>query len=282
MERLSVNERKEVRDVYSYLQFPDPVLEPIWYGKRPTTRIDGSKAIVDQNTETVFGICSDLYQVIHYEDIVRMVEKTVTELPEFGKITVTPKMIKDGAKMSIIAKFEDVQYEIRKGDAVNPQITIRTSYDLGWKLSGMFGAFRLVCSNGMTVGKIFSRFAKRHITSLDPQILTDSIKAGMVSYSEQTDLWKKWAKKKIDAITYDAIWEALPFSPGEKEKIEKLPEVSTQKALADLKWREQATLWDFHSVVTQFATHEIKSEVRQAEIEPLIARAFDMGYAKMN
>ncbi len=281
MEKLNVQEREEIRGRYQDIQFPDPVLEPLWYGKRPTTRIDGKKVIVDQATETVFGICSDLYQVIHYEDIVKMVENTVAKLPEFGKISVTPKIIGDGGKMAIKAKFEDVHYEIKKGDVVNPQIMIRTSYDLMWKLSGTFGAFRLICSNGMTVGKVFSKFAKRHIMSLDPILLTESIQKGMGAYSEQVGLWKQWAETKLNAIVYDSLWEALPFSPTEKEKIEKLPEASTNLKLEDKKYREQATLWDMHSVITQFVTHEIKSEVRRADVEPLVARAFDMGFAKL-
>ena len=282
MERLTDTERKEIQAKYPNLEFPDPVTEPIWYGKRPTTRIDGSKAIVDQKTDSVFGICSDLYQVIHYEDIVRMVEKTVANLPEFGKIEVVPTIIQEGRKMKIKATMTEVEYEIRKGDVVNPMITIRTSYDLGWKLSGIFGALRLICTNGATVGKTFSRFAKRHLTSLDPSDLTKSIQGGMGIYSEQVGLWKEWAQMKLDTATYDAVWEALPFSENEKEKIEKLSEVSTKHTLADKEWRKEATLWDFHSVVTQFATHEIKSEVRRADVEPMIAKAFDLGYSRLH
>jgi hypothetical protein len=281
MERLNVKEREEVQERYPEVKFPDPVLEPLWFGKRPTTRIDGKKAIIDQTTENVFGICSDLYQVIHYEDILKMVETTVKNLPEFGNISIFPRLVNEGSKMVIKAKFEDVHYEIKKGDVINPEIMIRTSYDLMWKLSAVFGAFRLICSNGMTIGKVFSKFAKRHIVSLDPSSLTESIQGGMGAYSEQVGLWQKWAELKLNKDVYDSLWEALPFSPTEKEKIEKLPETSTNLKLEDKMFRNEATLWDLHSIVTQYATHNIASEVRKADVEPLIARAFDMGFAKL-
>src|SRR3972149_10370041 len=143
MESLTQEQRMEVRTRYATLEFPDPVLEPVWFRKRPEFRIDGKKAIVDQNTNTVVGICSDQYRVVHYEDIIKMVEDSVAKLPEFGTITVEPNIIADGGKMSIKALMGDTKYEIKKDDFVNPQITIRTSYDLGWKYISMFGAFRI-------------------------------------------------------------------------------------------------------------------------------------------
>lgn len=275
MEALTVEQRKEIQERYSNLKFPDPVLEPIWYGKRPTNRVNGKKAIVDQSEDNVFGICSDLYQIIHYEDIIKMVETTVKNLPEFGEIEILPQMIGNGEKMLIKAKFIGTEYEIKKGDVVNPQIAIRTSYDLGWKLVAMFGAFRLVCSNGMTVGKIFSKFAKRHMVSLEPASLTKSIQEGMINYSEQTGLWQKWANKKLTSEMYDTLWEALPFTPGEKEKIEALPEVATGLIFNDPIARKASSIWDFHSVLTQYITHEVKSEVRKTELESLVAKTFD-------
>ena len=275
MEQLSLDQRKEVQERYPDLKFPDPVLEPIWWGKRPTTRIDGKKAIVDQSENNVFGICSDLYQIVPYEDIIKMVETTAKHLPEFGKIEITPQIIGAGEKMLIKAKFVDTEYEIKKGDVVNPQITIRTSYDLGWKLIAAFGAFRLVCSNGMTVGKIFSKFAKRHMVSLNPELLTKSIQEGMVNYSEQTGLWQKWANKKLTNDMYETLWEALPFSDGEKERIEQLPEVATGLIFGDPVSRKVASVWDFNSALTQYITHEVKSDVRKVELEASVANAFE-------
>lgn len=275
MEALNTEQREEVQNRYPELTFPDPIKEPLWFGKRPEFRVEGKRAIVDQKTNNVFGICSDQYQIIHYQDIIKMVETTVHNLPEFGKIDVVPTLIAEGGKMKIMATMNDTSYEIKKGDVVHPTITIRTSYDLGWKLLAKFGAFRLVCSNGMIAEKVFSKFAKRHILSLDPEMLTKSIQDGMSVYSDQVGLWKEWAEKKLFADTYDAMWEALPFSEGEKEKIEKLPEVSSKLLLPDAIKSGEATVWDFHSVVTQWTTHNIASETRKADIESQITRVFE-------
>ena len=275
MERLTLEERQEVQERYPETYFPDPVLEPIWFGKRPDTRIEGKKAVIDQKTNEVFGICSDIYQIVHYEDLVKMTELTVEQMPEFGNIKITPKVFNGGSKLDIIAKFTDVEYEIKKGDFINPSIHIRSSYDLGWKLTSLFGAFRIVCSNGMTVGNVFSKFARRHVVSLDPSLLRDNILEGMGHYSEQVGLWKDWAETKINALVYKNIWDALPFSDKEKEKIENLPETESKMVLSDKKWRDEASLWDVHSIISQFVTHEIKSELRKAELGPIVANIFE-------
>ncbi len=281
MEPLTATERKELREKYANVKFPDPVLEPVWWGRRPEFKIEGRKAIVDQNSNTVYGVCSDQYQLIHYEDIIRMVEKTVDALPEFGKIALHPIIIGEGEKIKITALMEEKPFEIRKkgdmkvGDLIHPTVTVKSSYDLGWKLIANFGAMRLACTNGMMVGTTLKRFANRHIVSLDPESMVKSIQKGMALYSDQVGLWKKWAETKLNAATYEAVWEALPFSENEKEKIEKLPESATNLTLEEAKKKFDFTLWDFHNVVTQFATHEIKSEMRRHEIEPQIVRAFE-------
>lgn len=114
-----------------------------------------------------------------------------------------------------------------------------------------------------------------------------SIHEGMKAFSEETGIWKKWAEKKLDEMLYGALWEDLsgdgkPFSSAEKEKIEALPQTGTGLLLPDALQREELTLWDLHSNVTQFATHNIQSEVRAAEIGQRIAEVFDTNWRRMS
>ncbi len=267
--------RVAVRERYEDLVFPDISLEPVWYGKRPDTKVDGAFAIVDQNEGTFFNFCSDQYQVVPYEDVISLIEEVTSDLPEFGKPTIVPHIFADGGKMKVKATFQDIEYEIKKGDIVNPKIEVYTSYDLGWKLRSLFGAYRLVCTNGLTVGKLFSKFAKRHMLSLNPEDMKLSIQGGMGIFSEQIGLWKKWAELQIVEELYDGIWKELPMSDGEKVKIEKLPEAGTQLLLPNALEQNQLTAWGFYSVVTQFVTHEIKSDIRREEIGPRVTQAFE-------
>jgi hypothetical protein len=268
-------EREEVQARYPKINFPDPVMEPLWFGRRPTERLDGKFAIIDQNNGTFFNYCTEHYKIVHHEQVLKLVEDVVRSLPEFGNAEIEPTILANGGKLKIKATFKDILYDIKDGDPINPKIEVFSSYDLGWQYRGQFGAYRLVCSNGMTVGKLFSGFKKRHLVSLEPQKLAESITAGMSLFSEQVGLWKQWAEQLITPEYYDATWNNLPFSTAEKEKIENLHEEKTRLLLPDALKKEELTRWDFYNVLTQFVTHEVKSEIRKVELEPIITKVFE-------
>jgi hypothetical protein len=271
-------ERLEIRDRYPKVAFPDPVLEPIWYGRRPDTLVDGKKAIVNQATKGVFAVCSDQYKVLHYEDVIGMVEGVVKEIKGYGKIDICPTMLADGGRMKLGLKFPECQHLVRKKDAVIPKIEVFTSYDLRYKLMGRFGAFQLRCTNGCGVWKQFKQFARKHLLNLQIEDLKDTITEGLEVFGFQIESWRKWAEAKINQITYDAIWEELPFSAKEREKIEALPQIGENMLIPDALKQKTLTVWDFSSILTQYTTHELKSELRRIDLEPEIARSMEILY----
>lgn len=268
--------REEIRAKYPNVTFPTPVLEPLWYGRRPDTLVQNKYLIIDRDSGTQYAICSDDYGLLEHEEVVNIVEKATHSFPEYGKPSIEVKALKSGGRLIATIQFPEVQFEIAKNDFVNPQIEVFSSYDLGWKYGGRFGAFRKICSNGATVGVIFSKFAKRHLFSLDPSELTISIGTGMILFSDQVQLWTKWAEKNLIAAQYEQLWEALPFSAKERERIEALSEAATKKTLGEEKEKgREVTYWEAFSTVTQFVTHEIKSEMRRIEILPDVTRVFE-------
>lgn len=282
---LNPSERKEVRDRYPKVYFPDPIKEPLWFGRRDHRRIPDRKVIFDQSPEKednnpgIFGICSDRYKIIHYEDIVHMVENSVGKITDFGTVKVLPHTYLDGARMRISVDFPDMKYEIKKVDSIIPKISIHTSYDLSTKLKGQFGAWQLKCTNGMGVWKAMKAFSKRHLQNLFLNQLGETISGGLSLYGEQINQWKLWTEKPIPELLYKAIWDELPFSEAERKKIEVLPEIGTNLEIGKALTSKSLDLWSLNSVLTQFANHGVKSEIRRIELEPRIAqvmeRAFD-------
>jgi hypothetical protein len=282
---LSPSERTEVRERYPKVYFPDPVLEPVWFGRREHQRILGRKAIVDQkfegNGQMIYGICSDQYKVVHYEDIVHMAEQSIGKLTDYGIIQICPHTYLEGARMRISVKFPDMKSEIKKVDSIFPKVDIFTSYDLSTKLKGQFGAFQLKCSNGMGVWKTFKQFAKRHLQNLFLNELGTNISEGLLIFGDQVNTWKSWAEKQISKDFYETIWEELPFSAAERVKIEALPETGTGLLLSQAVKSNDLNLWSLNSILTQFSTHEVKSELRRIDLEPAIARAMEMTAARI-
>lgn len=284
--RLSPTERKDIRDRYPEVYFPDPVLEPIWFGRREHQRIPDKRAIVDQkfesNGQMIYGICSDQYKIVHYEDIVHMAEQSIGALTQYGTIQICPYTYLDGARMRISVKFPDLKSEIKKVDSIFPKVEIFTSYDLSTKLKGQFGAFQLKCTNGMGVWKTFKQFAKKHLQNLYLNDLGTNISEGLLIFGDQVNTWRSWAERKISKDLYESIWEELPFSKAERTKIEVLSEIGTGLTLDFAVRNNDLTLWSLNSILTQWNTHNINSEVRRIAMEPLIARSMEILSTRVN
>jgi hypothetical protein len=138
-----------------------------------------------------------------------------------------------------------------------------------------FGAFRLVCSNGLKVGEVFESYKKRHLESLNPNILSESLTSGMNRFAEQADLWSSWAETTMLPEVYAEIWEELPFSKPEKEKIEATKASGSGIYLPEALKSGELTLWETYNVMTQYVTHNIDSELRKIDIGPKVTRVFE-------
>ena len=277
---LNPQDRADVRKRYPDVYFPDPVKEPVWYGRREHTRITDKKAIIDQHNGLVFGICSDQYKIIPYEDIISLVEDTVNQIKNFGKIIVDPHTYIEGARLRVGLSFPDKKSLITKIDDIIPKMDIFSSLDLSTKLRGKFGSWQLKCTNGMGVWKTFKQFSKRHLQNLFIGELATNIGEGLDMFDVQIGLWKNWAKTKITLPAYEEIWEALPFSPAERIKIEALPEIGTKMIVSEALKSNELNMWNLNSVLTQFATHDVKSELRRIDLESEIAKVMEMAYSK--
>ena len=283
---LSPAERKDVRDRYPKTYFPSPALEPIFWGRRDHKRISDKFAVVDQTsvgrilgeTETIFGICSNQYKIVPFEDVVHMVENSVGKLTDYGKVQICPHTYLNGARINIGIKFPELKKEIKKVDSIIPKVEVFSSYDLSTKLMGRFGAFQLKCTNGMGIWKSFKSFAKRHLQNLFLNELGNNISEGMALFRDQVDSWRKWTELKLDQKLYDTVWDELPFSAAERIKIEALPEIGTNLQLGQAIKGNSLDLWSLNSVLTQWATHGVKSELRRIDLEPAIARAMDLTF----
>jgi hypothetical protein len=268
-------ERKQIRNRFSGIEFPDPVMETLWYGRRPTELVPEKKVIVDQNKKTIFAIASDKYKIVHYEDVLGMVDNIVSQIEGFGQINLCPDLLSEGGKMKVILKFPEAEHLIQTGNNIIPKIEVMTSYDLKWKLSGRFGAFQLRCKNGMGTWKMFHRFARRHLLNLNLDDLKNTITEGLTLFGFQIEEWRSWAQAKLSNEAYNTVWEELPFSAAEREKIELLPEIGTGLMLKQALEQKSLTVWDMNSILTQFNTHEIGSDIRKINNEPEIARVME-------
>ncbi len=125
-------------------------------------------AVIRTDTNEPLGIISDQYQLIPHKEVleksreVLLQEKSIFE----EKIDVT----QNGSHCLIQYTFPDTKIEIQKGDAVSLQIIIVNSYDASTSIRFFIGAFRLICSNGLIIGKGLTYY-QRHTSELNTDVI---------------------------------------------------------------------------------------------------------------
>jgi len=261
----------------SEIYFPRAEEWPIWIGEHKV-ECGGHKAIVgidEAGVHQVHAISSNKYNLIQHEDAFEIVQDALFKNPEFGSFVSQADFSPDGSKMRATIRFPEVDFKIRTGDTVNPTIEIFNSYDLSWKFQLLFGAFRLVCSNGLIIGENFLHTKKRHMPSLDIEAVSSQLSEAMEIFSKQTELWKSWADEVLAPKQVEKVIKSLDLNKGEYESLEETEEVLEGFSLQD--WfifhihhvgsEIAMTRLIFFNILTQFLTHNVDSVVRRTMLE---------------
>ena len=218
-------------------------------------------------------IVSPGYQLVKHEDAIETVIQAIDKSPEFGKYDIETDIFGGGGKMKTKITFPDVKYNIGKGDPINPTIDIKNSYDTGWQYEVRFGAFRLICSNGLVIGKSFAFYVKKHTQSLDQEAVQQILIKGMEEFSEQTGIWKKWADRVTTSSEYEYAMKELDLTKKEQEAVHEQVEISSNLMLDDMKTKS-LSYWVFFNILSQYITHHVTSPIRKAKLESRARKIF--------
>jgi len=263
----------EIREQFPEIVWPEPVLEPVFFGRFDKTVVENRKLVLDTNTGAQFDIVSDQYELIPHEVATRNLLKSIPE--EFGKPLLKFSLWADGARFRLEATFPEVgKFEVKPGDPVEPRVVQMNSLDRSTFYGFEFGAKELVCSNGLVAYRERSSTQRRHVFGAeDVDKLTDSMKFEIENFSEQLGIWKQWNELLLETeMEAEAKLSELPFSEKEVEKLLILPLLNnSDKTLRGLIKEGHATLYDINSAATQYAAHEVNSDQRQFDLERKIA-----------
>ena len=271
--------RKDIQSQFKDTQFPDPILEPIYFGRLNKKIVQGKKLIMDTVSGYQYDVVSDLYKIVYHEEVVANLLSALPE--EYGKANVTVELYKYGARANVQATFPEMgNFEVN-GSPIDPKIVIRNSLDRSLNLVFEWGAVEEVCTNGMTafVVKDFSK-AKHVAGSINKMALKSSIENSLIQFSEQHKLWLGWAEKEVSGLEIKTVMEDLPFTEKEVENMLALP-LMNHSNLSITDMGKKTPLWSINSAATQYAAHEIKSQIRKADIGAAIANSMAKSELKL-
>ena len=241
-------------------EFPNVNSYPLFFER------DGEKmgapnfALVGDN-DHIYSTVTQNYQLIRHEEAIDMVEKALVKVPEFGDAQRTVKLYgKENGRMIVEYEFRDHPVYVDSTDRLYPRILLTNSYDKGKAVQLQFGAFRLVCSNGMVTGTKELAYRREHHQNIDLDQLQEWLFAAMDRFSEQNELWKTWADDVIEQPAAISKVEDLRLTDQQTQEVLSLPEKLTGHRL---NLAETVSRWVLFNIMTQYISHHVKSIRRQ-------------------
>jgi hypothetical protein len=161
-----------------------------------------------------------------------------------------------------------------KKDIIYPTVYAYNSFDRAFKYSLDFGIMRIICTNGMMVGERFARFVMRHTTGLDVEKSIKILAQGFDIYEQQLGVWKQWQKVIMNFKDFENIVTALKFSNKALEELKELKEAGTGVNYAEIQ-KNKVSKWLAYCLLTQFVTHNIKSQMQRISYDQQVRRQFN-------
>ena len=215
-------------------------------------------AVIREDTAEPIGIVSSQYGLLKHQDVVESFRKALKKTKHEEKITV----LKNGAHLIATYTLPDISLEIKKGDFVSMQFVVRNSYDGTKSFSVMLGAFRLVCSNGLIIGKEVFRYTQKHFAGNDMFGDANGLIDGRVSelltrFNEALPIMKRMTKIEMSE-DYESVFD--------KDKLQ-LPKYLINDAKEVYEKTKEKSLWEFYNSLTFVITHNLKKDSPQTRID---------------
>lgn len=258
-----------VRKKFPNVDFPEPVIEPLFYGRRKTVPVDNKYIIIDKKSGFQWDVVSSQYGLLYHEE---SIDTILSSLKDFNEETdVEINMIKNKAVCISTVTFKK-EFSILDSP-VKPRIKVISSYDKTVQFNIEWGAFELVCENGLVVPLDVNIDAFRHVKGNLEKLpaFTDKLSLFLKDFPNMIDEWNSWNKIKVPENFFEVRKKELPFSNNEVEKILNTPLINCDDKVIAEAPEQDATLWEICSGCTQIVK-DIESETRRAFLDKKIAQ----------
>ena len=249
---------------------PSATYAPVFVGEDKSQAVQYRAIVNKDEPDQIFSIMTSRYKIVNHSEALQLADEAIARNPEFGESAKKIFLLNEGGKMEVKYTFPEVDVDIDgRGDIVNPQLIIRNSYDGGWKFGIMLGAFRIICSNGLVVGKKIYMLKQFHYENLLLENIAVELEKAMHNFSIQTKIWEKWVDRITTKDEFDDVITKL--NPSQKESAHIIEEVGKEENLR----KGQLTLWMLYNIITAMITHQSRSQQKRILMEDKARKAFD-------
>jgi len=219
--------------------------------------IPHKQAVIRTDVWEALGIVSDQYELLKHADVVNSFREALRDTEHEERIQVT----RGGANLFATYKLPSHTVEVAKGDMVALQFVVKNSYDGSNSLQIMLGALRLVCTNGMVIGKQFFSYTQRHIGSgneLKIEVIREKVDMLADQFTKTLPYLQEMSQKQVyPKFKVDSLFD--------QENVH-LPQYLLEEAKTDYVEINGITAWDYYNSLTSAITHGLKKESPMATI----------------
>ena len=235
------------------------VLSPI---KAGSIIIPNKSAVIREDTNQPIGIVSNKYGLLKHKDVI----DSFREALKGKKFDERIDVVKNGAQMLATYSFKNIQYEVTKDDVVGLQFIAKNSYDRTKSFQLILGALRLVCTNGMVMGRQFFSFTQKHIASgiasIEMSMLQEKIGILTNKFKDSIPVMQAMSKLKLEEPNEGLFDQKNLFAHSLM-----IPNYLLKEAKESFYKDQEKTVWGFYNSLTYAITHKMKKEKPQAQID---------------
>lgn len=233
----------------------------------------GRHVIRNKDTGDVLGVVGEGYELLEHEKAIESAEKVLGQIG-IGRWDRTKiNMTKDGARMRVEYDFPEKEVEIGKlpnnggPDIVNPRLILTNSYDESLEYGFILGAYRLVCTNGLRIGKDIFRIRRKHTSGLIvDEVLNNALMASKMFFDKTVPRYQELYKTEVENVS--------DFLESLKER-KKIPVRLVDKITDRIATKSFTNQWDIYNEFTSYLSHDYKKSVdRREELQKVVATAF--------
>lgn len=223
-------------------------LRPVFHqGDGGVEPIPTRRAIVREDTGEAIAVVSDRYTLVPHTRILDLVHKAIEDI-DVGPVPRGIYVDRRGARMQALFKFPALASSILGSDQICPCLQVRNTYDGTARIAVHIGAFRFVCTN-LAVGgggAFAGGFVSVHAGEIPIEKMAVQLADYLTRFGQIVGLYRCWAERRANVESLNSIFErSLKRKP-----LTLWDEV--QKAAPN-------TVFDAYNVMTDFATHRMRS-----------------------
>jgi len=247
---------------------------------RDRDKLEDFKGIANVDDEKeVFNVVKPGYEIVQHEDMVSGIYQALDELGE--KYTMDIQEVGDkGARIHATVTFPDITTDIEYGGKKDPvclQTDWDNSYDSTTGVRGSFGAFRLICTNGLTIGEKYANYYHRHTKGIDYREVKKTIMVGADVFKEKVvQKFNQWARETMTPIEMSAmldLWIKEKFMAAKYlQHAQNLLQAGTSITQGNLDYNNK---WLFYNLLTEVVTHTVKTIDTRRRYGTLVSQRFN-------